>query len=392
MSSSFIQTSRALDRDNFKAAKVLALLAVVILLVWVFWFFSGSVTLQETAPARVTFISDPFPIIVPRDGKLLSHQMVLNRQVVEGDVLLQLDGFQAQMRRDEVLAQRDRLRQERRQLEAEVKSAEGLQKQHTTRAQLEQQEAQLALEQQQTRLTFLNDQLQRTERLYREGKIAELTYLEEKSQRDEAQQQAALLQVSSDRLLAQTEERSQELGGDLLRLNSALASNQGSLAEIDKRIAELDHEQAQYVVRAPTGGTLAEVTPLAVGTQLREGQTLGQLLTTEKHIVRASFTPAAAIGKLSPGHFAKMRLTGFPWLQYGEVELRVMQVASESRNGRIRVDFEVLTIPNAITLRHGLPGHVRVETEHLRPIQLLLRSVGGLVQNPDPASEEDLQP
>lgn len=379
MSSPFMQTSRALDRDNFQAAKILAFFAIAILFVWLLWFVRGSVTLRETAPARVAFISDPFPIIVPRDGKVISHKLILNRQIDANEVLLELDSFQAQMANEAAQAGLERLQAERKQLNQELESAKKLKSQFATRSELEQQEALLAQQQQQTRLTFLNDQLSRTEKLYKEGKIAELTYLQERSERDEAQQQASLLGVTLQRLKAQNIEREQELERDILRINSALETNRGNLAETEKRIAQLEHEREQYLVRAPQAGILAEVTPLSVGTQVREGQPLGQLLSAEKHIVRAAFTPAAAIGKLKTGHRATMRLDGFPWLQYGEIELQITHVANESRNGRIRVDFEVTATPKAIELRHGLPGQVIVETEQLQPIAMLLRTLGSFI-------------
>jgi membrane fusion protein (multidrug efflux system) len=179
------------------------------------------------------------------------------------------------------------------------------------------------------------------------------------------------------RLKAQHVERAQELENDKLRIETALARNQGEQAEQEKRIAQMDHEQEQYRVRAPSSGTLADVTPITNGTQVKAGDLLGQLLVAEQHVVRASFDPAAAIGKLHPGDTASLRLQGFPWLQFGEVQLQVSEVASESRNGRIRVDFAITHTPKAIALRHGLPGQVLVETERITPYKLLLRTIGG---------------
>ena len=56
----------------------------------------------------------------------------------------------------------------------------------------------------------------------------------------------------------------------------------------------------------------------------------------------AEFEPASALGRIHSGQVAELRLTGFPWLQYGTVAARVASVASEPRDGSIRVELDLL--------------------------------------------------
>ena len=75
-----------------------------------------------------------------------------------------------------------------------------------------------------------------------------------------------------------------------------------------------------------------------------------------------------------------MRLTGFPWTQYGTLPGTVAQVGGEIRDGRVRVEFLLTDHPTVpISLEHGLPGTLEVEVDRVSPATLVLRSAGQLV-------------
>jgi membrane fusion protein (multidrug efflux system) len=69
----------------------------------------------------------------------------------------------------------------------------------------------------------------------------------------------------------------------------------------------------------------------------------------------------------------------------------VQSVASETRDGRLRVDLALDPSQSPpVALEHGLPGAVEVETERVAPVALLLRALGRSMATanprPDPAS------
>ena len=105
--------------------------------------------------------------------------------------------------------------------------------------------------------------------------------------------------------------------------------------------------------------------------------------------VVAEFPPAAAIGRIHRGQPARLRLQGYPWAQYGSIAAKVASVASEIRNGTVRVELEVSSAaqPN-IPMQHGLPGAVEVEVEQITPIALVLRNAGKLLTEPRSAFAE----
>jgi hypothetical protein len=105
--------------------------------------------------------------------------------------------------------------------------------------------------------------------------------------------------------------------------------------------------------------------------------------------IMMDFLPPAALGRIQPGQPARLRLEGFPWTQYGAVSATVASMASEVRDGWVRVELAVR--PDAaspIPLQHGLPGTVAVEVAHVSPATLVLRTAGLLVM---PGTSHDFQ-
>ncbi len=103
----------------------------------------------------------------------------------------------------------------------------------------------------------------------------------------------------------------------------------------------------------------------------------------------AEFAAADAVGRIQPGQRARLRLTGFPSTRYGSIPAAVVRVGSEARDGRIRVELDVLPGDGSpLPLEHGLPGTVEVEVERLSPAALVLRTAGKLLDRPAAASSE----
>lgn len=91
------------------------------------------------------------------------------------------------------------------------------------------------------------------------------------------------------------------------------------------------------------------------------------------------FPAATAIGRLEPGQPAIMRLSAFPWTEYGVLHARVSKIATEAKDGAVRVELDVEQGSERIPSRQGLLGSLEVEVESLRPWQLILRAAGELL-------------
>jgi membrane fusion protein (multidrug efflux system) len=96
-------------------------------------------------------------------------------------------------------------------------------------------------------------------------------------------------------------------------------------------------------------------------------------------VIVAEFPPATALGRVRPGQAARLRLTGFPWTQYGSIEATVARVASEVRDNLVRVELAPRGAAAGLLKQHGLPGTVEVVVDQVAPAVMLLRASGQML-------------
>lgn len=385
MSTPFKQTTRSLNSERHRLITVPAFILLVVTGLWVWWFGAGQLPVHRQGTARVVAVAEPYLLTVHRDGRVAEHGLTLNRRVRRGDLLVRLDQVPIQKALEQAEADVQLHRETLNQTSEALKRHNTLTEATLNGADLRLEQARLAVTQHELSLRAAEDKLARFKRLRERGEIAELDYLELEKATREARQQETQLQLARD---LRAEERIQaETKADNDR---ELLVKQQRQAERDIRVAETErqrllHERDQYEIKAPVDGILAEIQPLQKDRFLTAGHELGRLLAEETMMVRAYFNPAEAVGRIKSGDTAEMRLDGFSWLEYGTLQLRVREVAGEWRNGRLRIDFDILAAPASIPLQHGLPGRVLVKGETITPLQMVLRSVGG---TPAPAGAE----
>ena len=154
---------------------------------------------------------------------------------------------------------------------------------------------------------------------------------------------------------------------------------EGQIAVTRRRSSGLNMRSKDVTSGRPWPGA-RKVATLQVGTWVREGARLGAVVPPGTLKVMADFLPSAAIGRIQAGQPARLRLEAFPWTQYGAISATVSSVASEVRDGLVRV--ELATHPNSASLipfQHGLPGTVEVEVDRVSPAILVLRTAGQLL-------------
>ncbi len=173
-----------------------------------------------------------------------------------------------------------------------------------------------------------------------------------------------------------------ELASDSRDRLATIIRIEGEIAELELertrergRITALEAELERHRVRAPIAGFLGDLAVIERGSWLERGELVGTVIPAGELEIVAEFSPSA-IGRVAVGQPAILRLTGFPWTQYGSVSATVARVASEPRRGAIRVELHIDAIPPAIVLEHGLPGSLEVEVERASPAELLLRAAG----------------
>jgi multidrug resistance efflux pump len=179
--------------------------------------------------------------------------------------------------------------------------------------------------------------------------------------------------------LTEQEDREARVQG----LKSEVNRLQGQEATTAAEVNRLEDEVERRLIRAPVGGKLGEIAGLRIGSVVREGDNVADVIPAGTLRVVANFLPADALGRIRPGERARMRLQGFPWTQFGSVIATVTSVASEVRDGHIRVELAVDGDTSShIPLQHGLPGSVEVQVERISPAALVLRMVGKTLTAP----------
>jgi membrane fusion protein (multidrug efflux system) len=214
-------------------------------------------------------------------------------------------------------------------------------------------------------------------RLDARGLASRLELLRTKADADQKRAAADALRLAISRLESDQRTKDSDRTARITQFAREVTQLDGDIHTAEATLARLAHTIDQTRLRAPITGHLGEVATLQPGAVVRQGDMLGVVLPAGALQVVASFLPAIALGRVQPGQSARLRLDGFPWAQYGSLAGIVTSVATEARDGVIRVELRLAEeTQTAIPLQHGLPGSVEVEVERVSPAALVLREVG----------------
>jgi membrane fusion protein (multidrug efflux system) len=220
-------------------------------------------------------------------------------------------------------------------------------------------------------------------RLQARGLPAQIDLLRAKAEAQKRRAAADTLRLAVSRLESDHRTQESDRNARLVGLRRDMTRLAGDMTTAAATVERLAHEIERRRLRAPMAGHLGEVAELRVGSVVREGDRLAAVVPRGDLQVVADFLPPSALGRIRPGQPARLRLEGFPWAQYGSLAATVSRVASEVRNGRVRVELSVDPDgASPIPLQHGLPGAVEVQVERVAPVTLVLRTAGKLLAQP----------
>lgn len=382
----FPRTFQALDEEGPGVSLVGLVLVTLLLIAWLVWLFAARISVFEVTPVgRLEADRAAYPITSQVDGKVIEVPMTMGRRVEPGDLLVQLDTRELELRRREEEARLASIEHEleaiRPQLELRQQTLEG--NRRTTQLALEDARAQLRRAE--LEADFADEDAKRQDRLYREGQVSQV-----EAERSESEARRLRESVTSYRLIVERREAevgNQELSDrtDLAQLRRAVAQLEGEAATAEAAIETIRYEIERHSIRAPQSGEIGDVIDLRVQSVIRAGERLGTILAPGNLRVVAELDATSALGRVALGQEARVRLDGFPWTQYGMMTATVARVASEPRAGRLRVELEVSEHNTSrVPLRHGLTGTVEIEVERISPAGLLLRTLGKALR-PAPA-------
>jgi membrane fusion protein (multidrug efflux system) len=388
MPSPFSRTLRSLEADGHRRWAAGLIPALLLLAVWAVWFVAARVSVWEVSDrAWLAVDREAHSIAAPVPGRIASIRVALGQQVVAGEILAVLEGEEQRARLEEERArwtgferQADALRQ---QISAGREERTDLGR--ASRAAVEETRSKLREAEAAARLA--EQDAERQARLLASGLIPPADADRARSEAEQKRAAVESLRRTLDRLGYEERSTQSEQRGDideLVRELALLASQAGSAQAAVRR---LERDLELRTIRAPVAGRIGQIAPVRVGSVVAAGDPLAMVVPQGEIKAIAELLPAAAIGRIRPGQRARVVLESFPAAQYGDLPATVTRLASEPRDGRIRVELALR--PNRgshLPLQHGLPGTVEVEVERVSPAVLVLRTVGKVFERPVPAS------
>jgi multidrug resistance efflux pump len=377
VSSPFAHTLRSLEVDGARGARALVVLAVLLLGAWSAWLLLARIPVTEVSEdARVQVDAAGHELAVAIAGRVLAVRVGVGEQVVAGEVVVELDDRDTRLALELAREHADSLatvvEQRRREIAAEREAIEAVELASGAAV----AEARARVDQALAAARLAETELAEIAAL-RESEIG--TASELRRSEATAEQRRAItreLQSASTRERFEQDREVRDRLATIIRIETVIASLEVELASargtVETLIAELEHHR----IRAPIDGVIGELDSIERGSWLDRGEVVGMIVPTGELEIVAQFDPSAAIGRIAVGQTATLRLAGFPWTQYGAIQARVTRVSSELREGKVRVELDIHSVPPAIMLEHALPGSLEVEVEQASPASLLLRAAG----------------
>ncbi|HEU4713335.1 MAG TPA: HlyD family efflux transporter periplasmic adaptor subunit [Pyrinomonadaceae bacterium] len=377
MSIAFSRSMRLFDWSDFRGPILSIGVAVVVLGAWFVWACLARVSLYEVADtARLEVEHAAYPIEAQVSGRVLKNYLELGQQVKAGQLLVELDDSSERLKLAEQQTQPLARESQVAALRAEIAAGEKAldESRQTAAAALDQARAQLKEAEEAAR--FAHVEADRLSPLRASGVISELEFLRLKS---ETQKRDAV--ASSARLaVVKLEQEHRTIGRDrevqLERLKSDIKRIESQMPADRATIKRTEHEIGIRRIEASVSGRIGELTEQHPGTFVQAGAKLGAIIPEGGLKIVAYFPPESALGRIQPGQPALLRLDGFPWGQYGSLAATVRTVAGETKDGRVRVELEMLRDQvAAIPLQHGLPGTIEIEVRKVSPLMLVVEYV-----------------
>jgi membrane fusion protein (multidrug efflux system) len=335
------------------------------------------VSLYEVAnTARLEVEHAAYPIEAQVSGRVVRNYLALGQHVTAGQLLIELDDSSERLRLAEQQTQPIARETQVEALRAEVAAGEKAlaEARQTAGAALDQARAQLREAEEAARFAHVEED--RLSPLRANGIISELDFLRLKSETQKRDAAAASARLAVVRLEQEhrtigrdRETQLERLKGEITRVESQMATDRAA-------IKRMEHDVGIRRIEASVSGQIGELTEQHPGTFVEAGAKLGAIIPEGGLKIVAYFPPASALGRIQPGQPALLRLDGFPWEQYGSLAATVKTVAGEAKDGRVRVELEMLRDQVArMPLQHGLPGTIEIEVRKVSPLMLVLEYV-----------------
>lgn len=367
---------RAIDADNFTGSILKLLLALLLLGAWLAWLFLARVPLYEVSDtARLEAAQAGYTVEAAVAGRVVNADLTVGKEVQAGDVIAELDTSAERLQLGEEQTRLTSLTPQIEALNSQIAVEERAIGEERRAGLVALDEARARVEEAESAAQYAEEQSKRLSSLFNEGIISEMEVLRARSEAKSKRAAVDSLKLGVSRMEREQQTRETERRANIEKLLRERGQLEGQRATSSATIERLRNEIERRVIRAPATGQLGEVAGSKSGAVLREGDKLGTIVPSGGLKIVAEFSPEA-LGRVRSGQAAHMRLANFPWTQYGTLTAIVTSVASEVRDGKIRVELALQNSSSSpVPVQHGLPGTIEIEVERVSPATLLLRAV-----------------
>ena len=361
------------------------LVTCLLMAAWTTWFFGSRVAVYAvSASARLEVDTAPYPVEAHIPGRVVSTALTMGRVVKAGEVLVELDVRAQSLGVSEEQARIGGIGPQIDRLQDELAEQSNSRRAERVAANVAEKEARARHDEAVAAADFAANEEQRIKTLAARGLIRQADLIRAQSETKQKRAAAEALRLVAERIAAEQDRNDTEHRIKIERLERELAGLRAQVQTGTATVKRLQHEGELRQIVAPVGGTLAEVAALAIGRVLQPGDSVATIVPIGSLRIVAAFSPAEAFGRIRLGQPARLRLEGFPHTQYGSVGGVVSSVASELREGWVRVELALTQVTAPVPMQHGLPGSVEVEIERISPASLVLRAAGHrLAPRPD---------
>lgn len=371
----FEQTIRSLERQPGALSGWFLVAVLTLTAGWVLAALTFDIPISvESKSARLIAAQQPIDLKAPRPLPVKAVHVALGSIVESGELLIELDTDHWQAAREaaeqEITSLAAASSAVQREIDELATEATSQRYSATARSEEIQAERDGVLARTQRAVSDLG----RLEAMGPNGAVAESSLTAARERVATLEAEARALEARAEQLVALAERERAEL-----RRRRAALARQAAL--LDERRAEKQGEarraqvmEGQGRIMAPARGRVGAIASLAPGTVVDTAEWLLTLVPGTPVSVEARFDPSA-IGQLSPGQTAWLRLANGQRGLLEGLELRLDRVASEPREGYAAAKFSIRGNPQRVALQHGLEGQLTVEVRREPAAVLLLEAL-----------------
>ncbi|MGK4002057.1 HlyD family efflux transporter periplasmic adaptor subunit [Sorangium sp. So ce1036] len=381
MSAGFSRSIHAIATDGHRGSIAGVAIGALLLAGWLAWFFLARVGRYESSvSARLEVGQAAHRVEAPLGGRVAAVHLDLGAEVAAGDVLIELDVEPIRRDIDERRARLEAIARQMGPLRDEIAARARALRDGAEAARAHVDEAKARLREAEAGARFQELEAERAVRLRKDGLVSEAEAARLAAEAQSRRSASEALERAAARIGVERRTSQSEQQAELARLDREAASLEGERLVLEAAIQGLLAEIERRRIRSPIAGRVGDIALLRVGSFVSEGDVVAAVVPPGELRAIAEFPPSS-IGRIRPGQEGRVRLDAFPWTEYGTLAATVERVATEAKEGRIRVELGVRPDPaSPIPMQHGLPGSVVIEVERVSPATLVLRAAGQIVQ------------